>query len=183
MAEGIEAILERASLARREHRLEDAKRDLVEAVRISRAAGVKSDLARTLKALGQIERDTKHPELALPVYEEAVAIYRNEDDPLALAHTIRHVADIQRELGLLDLAEPGYGEALAIYRAHGETSRLDLANAIRGLAILTFDSGRAEEARALWREARDLYAAANVEAGVRESTRRLAELVSIHHQP
>jgi hypothetical protein len=51
-----------------------------------------------------------------------------------------------------------------------------LANAIRGLAILLDDSGEADEARALWQEARELYASVNVEAGVAESSRRLAKL-------
>jgi hypothetical protein len=74
------------------------------------------------------------------------------------------------------LAEPCYHEALTIYRAHKETPPLDLANAIRGLALLKSNAGEVEEARALWAEARDLYAAVNVEAGVKESSRRLALL-------
>jgi hypothetical protein len=53
---------------------------------------------------------------------------------------------------------------------------LDLANAIRGFAILCGDAGRTEEARQLWMEARDLYAAVGVKEGVRESSRWLAHL-------
>ena len=52
----------------------------------------------------------------------------------------------------------------------------DLANAIRPLAILKFDAGETNEARSLWEETRKLYAAVNVEAGVTESSRRLALL-------
>jgi hypothetical protein len=55
-----------------------------------------------------------------------------------------------------------------------------LANAIRGLAILKSDTADAEAARALWEEARDLYAAVNVKAGVAESNRRLALLERRH---
>lgn len=135
-------------------------------------------MAITLKALGQIERDMHHPETALPLYEEAVSIYRDEDDPLALAHTIRHVADIQQGLAQLDFAELRYREALAIYRTQPETSKLDLANTIRGLAILTFDTGRTDEAKVLWQEAHDLYSAVDVKAGINESSRRLALLAS-----
>ena len=62
------------------------------------------------------------------------------------------------------------------YRKHPETPPLDLANAIRGLALLKSDSKRPESARALWHEARELYAAVNVEAGVAESNHRLALL-------
>jgi tetratricopeptide (TPR) repeat protein len=127
-----------------------------------------------LKALGQSERDMGHREVALQLYEEAVAIYRNEDDALALAHTIRHVADIQQDLGYVELAEPHNREALAIYRANQEASRLELANAIRGLAMLTFETGKRDEAKLLWKEAGDLYAAENVEAGIQESSWRLS---------
>jgi len=78
------------------------------------------------------------------------------------------------------LAGACYHEALGIYRSHAETPPLDLANAIRGLAILKSDTADAEAARALWEEARDLYAAVNVKAGVAESNRRLALLERRH---
>jgi tetratricopeptide (TPR) repeat protein len=174
----IDAILHAARQARTEHRFQDAKSALVEGLGACRQAGQKTELALMLKALGQIERDMGNPEFALPLYEEAVSIYRAANQPLALAHTIRHVADIQRDLERRELAEPNYREALAIYRVHLETSPLDLANAVRGLAILVSDAGRNREARALWQEAHDLYAAVNVEPGVKESSRRLALLAS-----
>jgi hypothetical protein len=44
------------------------------------------------------------------------------------------------------------------------------------LAILKSDAGDADAASTLWEEARNLYAALNVEAGVTESSRRLALL-------
>jgi tetratricopeptide (TPR) repeat protein len=176
MADQLKTLVNQAQQARREHRFADAKRDLEKALQLCRRSGAKQDLARTVKALGQIERDMHHAQAALLLYEQAVSIYRLENDPLALAHTIRHVADIQQELAQLELAELRYREALAIYRTHPETSKLDLANTIRGLAILTFDTGRTDEAKALWQEAHDLYAAVDVQAGVNESSRRLALL-------
>ena len=71
-----------------------------------------------------------------------------------------------------------YREALAIYRDHPEADALDLANAIRGLAVLTFDTGGDEEAKALWQEALNLYGSVSVQSGVNESSRRLALLAS-----
>lgn len=171
-------LLERALQARREDRLEDARRDLVKALEIFRSSGGESDSARTLKALGQIEREMGHADVALSLYEQAAAVYRAEGDALGLAHALRHAADIQQELGRDEAAEPLYREALAIYKSHSETTPLELANAVRGLAILTFDTGKSEEARALWTEARDLYASVNVQAGVNESSRRLILLAS-----
>ena len=164
--------------AQRQDRFEEAKRILVNAEGICRNSGDKAGLARTLKALGQIERDLGSPEAALPLYEEAVSICRGEPDVLAFAHAIRHLGDIQRKLGRLESAESHYREALAIYRDHPEADVLDLANAIRGLAVLTFDTGGDEEAKALWQEALNLYASVKVQAGVDESSRRLALLAS-----
>jgi hypothetical protein len=86
------------------------------------------------------------------------------------------VGDIHRDAGAAGLAELCYDEALSIYRKHEQTEPLDLANAIRPLAILKDDAGAVEEAKRLWAEARDLYAAANVREGVAESSRRLARL-------
>jgi hypothetical protein len=69
------------------------------------------------------------------------------------------------------LAEPCYHEALRLYRSHEGGSSLDLANAIRSLAVL-----RWEQARASWEEARDLYTMLSIDAGIKESTARVAAL-------
>jgi len=74
------------------------------------------------------------------------------------------------------LAEPCYYEALALYRSHKKPPPLDLANAIRPLAILKDDAGEVEDAKRLWEEARNLYAEADVREGVAESAARLARL-------
>lgn len=175
MQDAIENLLTQARHARFQSP-DDAKRDLVEALRLARASDDRLQLAQTLTALGQIERDMHHADEALRHYEEAATIYRTADVPLKLAHTIRHIGDIHQDAGHLDLAEPFYRKALALYRGHAQTPALDLANAIRGLALLTTNTRRAEEAKALWEEARKLYAAVNVEAGVRESTRQIGLL-------
>ena len=176
MSDASDKLLKQAFQARRENRLADARRDLVEAVEICRRAGIPIDLAKALTGLGKIERDLQHSDAARQHYEEAVAIYREEGDTLRLAHTVRHVADIHRHDGNRALAERCYQEALEIYRGHERTPPLDLANAIRGLAILKDDAGERTEAGSLWEEARELYTATQVEAGVAESNRRLARL-------
>ena len=104
-------------------------------------------------------------------YEESVALLRDVGEPLTLAHTIRHLGDVYHEQGRPELAEPCYEEALALYREHGKGPSLDLANAIRSLAVL-----RWEQTRALWKEARDLYTPLRIEPGIKESTARLEAL-------
>jgi len=113
---------------------------------------------------------------ALSFYTRAAVEYRTSGDSLRLAHTVRHAGDIHRQAGRPELAEPFHREALALYRRHPDPPRLDLANAIRPLAILEERAGRVDEARALWTEARELYEACGVAEGAVESSRRLAAL-------
>jgi len=172
----VEQLLDDATRARREHRLDDARRDLTAAVALCRQAGARRTLVRALMASGQIERDLGRGEAARPFYEEAVALGREEGEPLALAHSVRHLGDLHQDARRLDEAGTCYDEALRLYRGHDHPDRLDLANAIRPLAILKEATGDADAARGLWAEARDLYAAAGIGAGVTECTARLARL-------
>jgi tetratricopeptide (TPR) repeat protein len=166
----------RAHQARRENRPNDARQDLIEAVALCRQECKGIDLARALADLGQIERDLHCNDAALKNYEEAVAIYRAAGDVLGWAHTVRHVGDILRNMGRRDLAEPCFRTALDLYRGDARTAPLDLANTLRGYALLMDDNGESVRAKPLWQEARDLYAAVGVDAGVKESSRRLALL-------
>lgn len=131
-----------------------------------------NDRAQALRALGEAERGLNRggPE-AIAAYREAVAIYREVGGPLRLAHTVRHLGDVYFEAGRAELAEPCFKEALELYRGQPDAPPLDLANAIRSMAVLKDSLG--EDARDLWMEARDLYRAEGVEAGVAESKSRL----------
>lgn len=120
-----------------------------------------------LRAVGEAAR-RKDPALARRNYEEAVALLRRLDDPQMLAHTIRHLGDVYFESGEVSLAEPCFVEALSIYRSAPHTPRLHLANAIRSQALYKTKIGAEQEARALWKEARDLYELESVAAGVTE---------------
>ena len=176
MGDDPETLLKLGYQARREHRLAEAKDLFAEAAGQCRKAGKQALLAQSLTGLGQVERDLQELDAALRHYEDAVQIYRALDEPLALAHTIRHVADIQRNRRQLDLAARCYIEALGIYRENKATPPLDLANALRGYALLNGETGNSEEALLLWREAGHLYAAVGVQAGVDESERQIARL-------
>ena len=166
----------RAHQARRENRPNDARQDLIEAVALCRREGNGIELAGALADLGQIERDLHCNDAALKNYEEAAAIYCAAGDVLDWAHTVRHVGDILRNMGRKDLAEPYFRTALDLYRGDARTAPLDLANTLRGYALLMDDNGESVRAKPLWQEARDLYAAVGVDAGVKESSRRLALL-------
>jgi len=147
---------------------EEARASFVEAVKKSRESGERRELINALKGVAQIERDLGRRAAALPFYEEAVAVSRDLGDPLLLAHTLRHLGDLHHDDGCDDLAEPLYDEALALYRK-SEAPPLDLANAIRSLAVI-------KNTAALWEEAFHLYNATNVAPGIVGTALRLAKL-------
>jgi len=166
-----------ASLAKREGRFREARLALTEAVTLLRQEEAGASLPQALRLLGEVERKLRDSSSARMHYEEALAIYRQSEEALALAHTVRHLGDILHEAGDNAAAECCYDEALAIYRDHSEASPLDVANAVRSMAVLKAESGNATEARKLWEEARSLYEMLNIAEGVRESSARLAQLV------
>ena len=106
-------------------------------------------------------------------YKLAVAFARASGDRLALAHRVRHLGDAYRRLGWGEAAESCYIEALSIYRQQQATKPLDLANALRGFALLKDSVGTREESRRLWQEAHDLYVKVDVPAGARECLAKL----------
>ena len=162
--------------ARREHRPDDAMLCFAEAVDLCRKSDDHALLAQALTGLGQIARDLHQEGVALKHYEEAVALYRTLDRPLVLAHAIRHVADILLGQEKYHLAANGYEESLQIYRRHEQTYPLDLANAIRGYALLKADTGHTQQAKQLWLEAKSLYAHLNVQTGMTEADSQVARL-------
>jgi tetratricopeptide (TPR) repeat protein len=129
--------------------------------------------ARALRQRGEAAR-RKDGATAQECYEEAVALCRETGEPLVLAHVVRHLGDVYQEQERPDLAEPCYNEALRLYRDHEQVLSLDLANAIRSMAVL-----RWEQTRNLWKEAHGLYANLSIEAGVKESAGRLEALSKV----
>ncbi len=173
MADPLNVKINNARVARHEARLDDAYEEYQNAVSLCRRDGKTGKLIVALKGLAQIERDRGNSDTALPCYLEAVNVARELDDALVLAHTIRHLADLYQDIGNLDSAESCYIEALAIYRADSRTSPLDLANAIRPMALLMEKFSRINDARKLWEEAGRLYTTAAVDEGILECQRAL----------
>ena len=176
MSDQIRDLIARATEAQQERRLNDAKHAWAAAIDSLRQSGNEASLAHALRSLGEVDRKLHDDSTARVHYEEAVALYRRLGDPLTLAHAVRHLGDVYRHLHEPALAEPCYREALGLYRAHPEVTPLELANAIRSLAVLKSETGETQQARELWEEARCLYTASGVEAGVAESSQRLAQL-------
>ena len=147
--------------------------DLETAVAICRDVGAKRELSMALGKLGHVVEDA---ETKLACYTEAVAAARECGDAMQLAHAVRHLGDVHRNAGCRAQAKGCYDEALGLYRSEASAPTLDVANAVRPMAILKADLGERVEALALWREARDLYATADIAEGVEEADRWIERL-------
>lgn len=174
MATNIEELANKVTVARREGRLSAAQSDAEMLVELCRNNTNKESLASALMMLGQIERDRSKKSSALQHYEEAVAICREVADTQVIAHTVRHLADLFCEEAMFDLAEKCFDEVLTLYRSDPNTAPANLANAIRGYAVLKDATDDHEAAMQLWQEARELYLDLGIDAGVAECDSRLS---------
>lgn len=163
--------------AHEEGRLDDAEELLRDALERARGAGDRRRVVQALRALADVAVRREDEDAAADFYVEAVAVARTAGDDLLLAHTVRHQGDGMRRVGRLAEARIRYDEALSLYRSAPDAPRLDLANAVRPMALL-MEALREPRAAALWAEARDLYAAVGVVAGVDEAEAALTRIGS-----
>jgi tetratricopeptide (TPR) repeat protein len=174
MSETFQEQFARGYKARREGRAADSRAIFLKAVRSAAEDGDRPDLAEALCGLGQAERDIGNLPASRHHYQGAAVLYREIGPSASLAFALRHEADIVRELCLPAEAEPLYLEAEGIYRQQGEAAELDLANTLRGLALVYESSGRADASKPLFEQARALYAKCKVQAGVAECEEKLS---------
>jgi thermostable 8-oxoguanine DNA glycosylase len=175
MTEILKELFARGYQARRENRLAESRAAFIEAVRKAAIEADRLSLAEALCGLAQAERGIGNLEAASHHCANAAVLYRELAQPERLAFSLRHEADILRESGSIVQAEPLYLEAEEIYRQLGEQATLDLANTLRGLAIVTGAAGKMGESKVRWEHARELYAKCNVEAGVAECDAKFSQ--------
>ncbi len=112
---------------------------------------------------------------ATALYEEAAESFRAEQQPARWAHALRHAAEFAVRVG--DSAT-GLREAhvvLEYYRSSPPTT-LEMANALRVMALAEAAAGEKDSAREHWSEARVLYRDAGIADGVLEAERHVALL-------
>ena len=168
MLASIQRLLDAAAVARSEGRLADARQQLQAAVAELRRGEQALDLARALRGLARIERALHNDAGAISLYAEAADLCRGSGDAQALGSALRHLGEIHLQAGRLDQAAHPIEEAVALYRATPGIDTLELANALRPLALLRGAQGAPQSAAELWREARSLYLAVGVVEGVAE---------------
>lgn len=128
-----------------------------------------SDLIEQALEGARRERTAGRPKQAELAYARAAELARSAGNDQRLAHALRHLSDLARERGARGESYEHASQAVALYRKGHD--QLGLANAVRLQALAAADP---DEARACWQEARELYAALGVGAGIEECDRRLA---------
>jgi len=174
MTETLKELLARGYQARRHNQLAESRAAFFEAVRKAALEADRPSLAEALCGLAHAEHGIGNLEAAAHQFSNAVVLYRELGLQERLAFALRHQADVLRELLKFTEAEPLYREAEKIYRQIGDAVRLDLANTLRGLALLNKATARLEDSKALWQEARRLYSTCHVEAGIEECDKQLS---------
>jgi tetratricopeptide (TPR) repeat protein len=171
-----ESLLDQGRVAKKQHRLKYAQSLFRKALDESRSSDNRQLRATLYAELAYVERTLRELDHSITHYLQAAEIWHELEQPLRRAHSVRHAADILREQGKQQESGRLYVEALETYRANRDSPRLDLANAIRGFALLKTQMGCTREALTLWEEARNLYQTGNIQAGVDECTAQIASL-------
>jgi tetratricopeptide (TPR) repeat protein len=116
----VDRLFGQADQARTDGRYAEARASLDALILIARLQANDILRAQALTAKALVEREAGHSVAAVPLYEEAVTLYRHTSDVVALASTLRNLGDTYQIREDFDEASSRYEEALTIYRALGE---------------------------------------------------------------
>jgi hypothetical protein len=106
-------------------------------------------------------------------YAAAESAARLSNNPVALTHALRHRSDIARLNHQPEIALTQALEATALSCDLGPARALDLANALRLVALAHEALGETRSAMGFWREAEALYQSLGVLAGAEECAAHL----------
>ena len=149
------------------------------AVERAHASSDERMLSVALNGLAQYYRDGDAWARAAELYLERAAVCDRLGDRAGRAHATRHAGEVRHEDGRLEEARDLLMEAVEIYRALADPPRLDVANAVRPLALLLTETAEIGRAKILWAEARELYASLGIEEGVQEADNWLERIASM----
>ena len=137
----MEELLSKAWSLRRVGKYDQARKILSKAQSICPADDYHS-LGRIFHILMQFESDHQRYQEALPFCEQSLAYYQKANDLDRIAHATRHQADLERKLEKFALAESHYQACIKMYRKRDPIHAGDLANALRGYALLLESLGK-----------------------------------------
>ncbi|MFL9841027.1 hypothetical protein ABS767_08650 [Sphingomonas sp. ST-64] len=120
--------------------------------------------ARALTRQARLARDAGNLEWAQHDQQAAIALLRKAGDGHALARALRRAGDIFLAQGDQERAAAALAEAFVLYEASPDAGTLEIADAVRSVALLAEALGEPEQALMMWQDARERYAQAR-EAG------------------
>lgn len=134
-------------------------------------------LGRIFHIYMQIASDKDDYTEALAQCQKSVACYIRSGNQDRIAHATRHLADIEFQLNEMEAAESNYRTSIDMYRSNDQTTKGDLANALRAFGLLLVKLDKKEEAIHVWTEVKSLYKACNLQMGVDEASQFLKKLI------
>jgi hypothetical protein len=129
----------------------------------------------TLVELAKSERRAGRLKECSDVYGQAADAFDFAGELMHGAHAKRHAAEVLLQTGDAAGACAGILAVLGFYRGR-EVGRLEMANTLPVAGLAEEGRGGLDAARAFWGEARELYLAEGIDAGVAECQRRLQGL-------
>jgi predicted ATPase/DNA-binding SARP family transcriptional activator/uncharacterized protein HemY len=109
-----------------------------------------TERAFPLRVLGSILRGDGDYQRAQQIYQESLAIYRQQGDDLGMAGVLKQLGIVAGSLGEYDEARRLFQEALELYRATGD--QYGIANTLNDLGIVADRTGQYAEAQRLYQE-------------------------------
>ncbi len=171
----LQQFLEDAWSRRREGNYEEARAQVLKAGEACRDDDYNT-LGRVYHIYMQLEYDRDNFDDALVLCRKSVAFYEKSGDTDKIAHATRHLADLLCAVGNYAESESKYRDAIKLYDDSTLSHRGDIANALRGFAIVLEKGNKRQEAIAIWGRVRESYRECKLQAGVDEANQRLAAL-------
>lgn len=124
----------------------------------------------------QFDWDHEQLNQALAYCQQSLNYYKRANNRERIAHSTRHMADLQRHLNQYNESELNYRQAIEFYKSASSVHPGNLANTLRGFAILLELQEKFEEAINAWEETKELYLTCNLQEGVDEANQKLKAL-------
>jgi len=175
----MEEHLRSARIFRNESRYREAIMELEAAIELSEKFKLTKEKSATLSMLANIYFDLGSNKRSLESYQDALTIAELDSEPEQIAHITQHIADVEREIGDLKSSLSHYEKVLAYYRSNMNKYGLNMANAMRGFALLKEKMVDYADAKSLWNEAKSIYEKYKISDGVKECLARLKKLETI----
>ncbi len=132
--------------------------------------------ASAILYLGDLERRLGQIDKARPLFEQALALYKSQQDGVGQANTLQALADLESRLGKVDKTRALYEQALALYKSMRDG--LGQANTLKALGDLESRLGQIDKARALYEQALALHKSEQAGLGQANTLKALGQLES-----